>query len=491
MRIGISHQLRIVSIILFCIAVISSETTAQEPTVSIAVPVSGEMIIVHDQQSLILLDTNTGDHRYLVQNGVVRDAYFDHVGKRIAYQSQSSDISLYDIAIETVIEFNDTADEFQYVPIRPPDENTLLLRRYSFIDAARIRNEIVQFNLITQQFSSLGQVFITRELLPDSIPLPAGVSAAYLLRFNVQQNPVFDEWIIFEISAVDAAFVDNPADLAYASQLPAESVVNLVLLWNSLTDTYLSVGESVSLNNPLLATSNWHPGGRLFIVFEGNSLHFMEFDPSEPRVRRVDSISNRPDDALLGWLGVDTHLLYVDLERDTGESIYSIRQFIDDDMFSVEFFRLPASLSATQSDWFLSATLSEQYALSCLFDQALPTQLALGQHGRFVPSASSRDLRDDPFILFSTVLGQATAEAEFTIVDGPACSGGYRFWQIALDDSTVGWAAEAGRTDYFMEPTLPIVHTPTPVPTSTPEPTSTPSHQSPATRPSPRRTCPP
>ena len=50
---------------------------------------------------------------------------------------------------------------------------------------------------------------------------------------------------------------------------------------------------------------------------------------------------------------------------------------------------------------------------------------------------------------------QVTLMAEgtpFTVLDGPTCADGYRWWQLALDDGTTGWAAEASTDTYFLEP---------------------------------------
>jgi hypothetical protein len=50
---------------------------------------------------------------------------------------------------------------------------------------------------------------------------------------------------------------------------------------------------------------------------------------------------------------------------------------------------------------------------------------------------------------------QVTLMAEgtpFTVLDGPTCADGYRWWQLQLDDGTTGWAAEASPDEYFLEP---------------------------------------
>lgn len=38
-----------------------------------------------------------------------------------------------------------------------------------------------------------------------------------------------------------------------------------------------------------------------------------------------------------------------------------------------------------------------------------------------------------------------------TVINGPACSGGVRWWQVEMADGTVGWAAEADASEYFLQ----------------------------------------
>ena len=124
----------------------------------------------------------------------------------------------------------------------------------------------------------------------------------------------------------------------------------------------------------------------------------------------------------------------------------------------------------------------EKYGLSCLFDQAQPTQLNIGARARVnFTNGTPLRLRVEPN-LAATEIQQMPEGTQFDIVGGPACENAdscYRFWQLRLDDETVGWAAEADNTTYFIEPVPPATATPsatpTPTLTSTPTPTDTPT----------------
>jgi hypothetical protein len=65
-------------------------------------------------------------------------------------------------------------------------------------------------------------------------------------------------------------------------------------------------------------------------------------------------------------------------------------------------------------------------------------------------------LRAEPSLDAAEIM-QMPGGTEFNILAGPVCENAdlyYRFWQVQLDDGTVGWAAEADSEAYFMGSTL-------------------------------------
>jgi len=97
----------------------------------------------------------------------------------------------------------------------------------------------------------------------------------------------------------------------------------------------------------------------------------------------------------------------------------------------------------------------------------LPSQLIVGQDGRVTPG-DANNMRDMPSTDGNRV-GQIPGEAQFTVLDGPVCSGGYTWWQIDYG-GLIGWTVESIGDSYTLEPLIPP--TPTPIPTATPLPTT-------------------
>jgi hypothetical protein len=165
----------------------------------------------------------------------------------------------------------------------------------------------------------------------------------------------------------------------------------------------------------------------------------------------VERLANRPYDAVISWLGIDTLLIYIEHDETSGEYLFSIRQIANDTVLETPFIYIPLDWGLSEADFHLSADLPEQYALSCIFDQALPTQMTIGVSGQVsatVPMPLS--VHSEPFLLFSTEIGQIEAGEAFSVIDGPACSSGFRLWQVELDNGTMGWVTEADFEAYFL-----------------------------------------
>lgn len=95
-------------------------------------------------------------------------------------------------------------------------------------------------------------------------------------------------------------------------------------------------------------------------------------------------------------------------------------------------------------------------------------------------------LGQDSLRVRDSAAGTATGENAFpgdimNVQDGPVCAEGRNWWQVRKTDGAwTGWIAEAGDTDYFLEPIQP---TATPTLTSTPTLTVTPSPTVPTSTP--------
>jgi uncharacterized protein YraI len=80
-------------------------------------------------------------------------------------------------------------------------------------------------------------------------------------------------------------------------------------------------------------------------------------------------------------------------------------------------------------------------------------RLTVGALGRVTPGQPNR-IRSAPSMTQSSILGQIPAGATFSVVDGPRCLNGSRWWQVTYNGIT-GWTADADASGYWIEPYLP------------------------------------
>lgn len=84
---------------------------------------------------------------------------------------------------------------------------------------------------------------------------------------------------------------------------------------------------------------------------------------------------------------------------------------------------------------------------------APPSAVAVGMRARVTVSTDGEPLplrmRQSPGGEFIQSIDEGT---EFSIIGGPACSDGFTWWEIRLNDGATGWSAEGSSANYFMEP---------------------------------------
>lgn len=78
------------------------------------------------------------------------------------------------------------------------------------------------------------------------------------------------------------------------------------------------------------------------------------------------------------------------------------------------------------------------------------SRLAVGMRARvtFTDGTPLR-VRSAPGDAIITEMVEGTS---FTILGGPICLDGFTWWQLQLDDGTIGWSAEGDLSDYYIEP---------------------------------------
>ncbi|HML24575.1 MAG TPA: Ig-like domain-containing protein [Aggregatilinea sp.] len=90
--------------------------------------------------------------------------------------------------------------------------------------------------------------------------------------------------------------------------------------------------------------------------------------------------------------------------------------------------------------------------VQCL--SAPDTQIKVGDVA-IVTQEDNRPLnvRQEPNLTAQTVV-QVLPGDTFQVIDGPRCEGGYLWWQVRLDNGTVGWSAEGDQDHYYFAPLL-------------------------------------
>lgn len=117
---------------------------------------------------------------------------------------------------------------------------------------------------------------------------------------------------------------------------------------------------------------------------------------------------------------------------------------------------LLTALTAVVISSFLLTSATHAQVDSC--PGAPVPNLEVGMLGQVtVTNGSSVRVREQPSVSAPIVTTMAEAEA-FSVIDGPRCADGYRWWQLSWlsNGSVTGWSAEGSGNDYFIEPFVPM-----------------------------------
>lgn len=272
---------------------------------------------------------------------------------------------------------------------------------------------------------------------------------------QAEWNPIYSEWIVAQLETLVAgteSYIERPG-------------VTVVLVMNLVT------GETHFLNDVMLDAIDglpsiaWSPDGRKLMVRTG------EFGESTQIVSVLDfgghwrfsAGKNVPLPqqlpSILGWLGVSDLFMLSQFDLDTHIHTRLIGEIIQGKWYTTEFFTLdgdtliigPARVIRSGS-WHLKADDDERRKLSCLFDQARPARLAIGNKARVI--SPTLDVWKEP-TFEGTPITRLPTDTEITVIGRSACFNAenyYRMWQVRLADGMIGWVAEAHTTAYFLEP---------------------------------------
>lgn len=267
-----------------------------------------------------------------------------------------------------------------------------------------------------------------------TVGLPDGAS------LNVQ-----DVWVDGTRSHSRARWLNNGAWIAYFAQ-GGESAAH----WSVVENAPVGENQIVHLDANVVDVSHT-PDGYLAMTDDNQLYHVTDFSAGET-LSESASLVFQADEIV--------QVVYV--SPDLGDYVPPVRAAATPPTETA-----PEAEPATESeDTAVEAPEGEatQFAMN-VCDGAPATRLAAGARARVSGTLPLR-IRAEPG---GNILTQIASNAEFDVIEGPACQGEYTWWRIRTANGTEGWSAEGSLSDYFIEPIgeVPLLQ-PTSVPTVPP-----------------------
>lgn len=244
---------------------------------------------------------------------------------------------------------------------------------------------------------------------------------------------------------IEAAPNSNYAHLEQEGPLPLRNVI--------VYRPDLSTNRTVVFHDPnhlSLATPEWVLNGNAYVfrsfendttrilVYRDGSIHF--FTPTTPF---FSFLTGTPD----GWLVEQDGAVLHYLAPDTYTELGTLDPKTPTYLVSATPLGVNAELPPMQS------TVGEVIPLTmppCAKD--LPPRLRINETGRVTfTDGTALNLRDQAGSGGSVLLKMPEGTI-FTVMEGPACIGGVNWWQLQLEDGTIGWASEGSKGVYYLEP---------------------------------------
>lgn len=439
------------SIIVMLFAVISCTLVVGQATqVKLAYAVHGELIFNYNgSEKLLNMDTFTGEIQILVDGGpFVTSPRLSPSGEALAYFYSVSNVrENFILNLNTGVQHPISAYQGRNTVTYPAgwsDKGEYLYFLTWKAVVGGSRSYIVErYDVNHGTFSTLREFELYERLILNT--------DAFLLQDirGILPNPVYGEWIALLAEGMFSNVVSDPSDTEAD-----------IILWNYQTGELISMGSLLD-DIDLSFQVSWNDHGNSLLVQtytdKGNIVNLIKFEPknADQPIELTKSFPMNQDQTVLSWLGVEDILISFGKDAQTDDRVFYLGQSIGELWYSTEFFRLavdPLSIPYSVEDWQITAGIEEQNKISCLFDQNLKARLNLNGRGRVtIADSFPVRLRSAPG-LDSSVVIEMPAGTEFQVIGSSMCVDGYRWWQIQLDDGTTGYAAEAGTTEYFLEP---------------------------------------
>jgi hypothetical protein len=272
-------------------------------------------------------------------------------------------------------------------------------------------------NYEVQVLNTVSNSIVVLLAYEDDMPIEEFPGLGFDRITQARWNPVFDEWIALLITGFP--FGSEPGAIDVMSQ-------TLGVVFNRVTGKRLGVNAGTDTD---LLSLLWSPDGKYLATNSLKQIEIFELKSVETGWQlEIISSSARLNGLVSNWLGINDLLLYTENDQASQETIVSLAQIINNELFTTEFFRIPRSAftvapltGVTVGDWHLTAEEAERHQLSCLFDHAQPARLGVGDRVRvnFTTGTPLR-LREAPD-LDAAEITQIPEGTEFDVIGGPAC----------------------------------------------------------------------
>jgi len=475
---------------------------AQNASAIVTYSVPGKLLFHNNQDKIFLTDTITGQTSPIIvadNNGYVSNPIWNATGTSISFEeARVAAVNIFDQTTnltKNVTTFSGR-EEVLFVPMAWISEDQYIIYRGfwgSYVDGMVKSNYSIDlFDLSTETMTTITE-HSEGELLTN-LPLPPTLNSFQFKQLRqVVPNPVDNDWWVIQMDGiVPGEFISNESGTY-------ERPITIAYLWNYQTNAMIGLNEL--FNDPISSSERitWSPDGRYLELATYNlndsQNWIVYFDSSKPTPTFEVIDYAQTTEVVYDWLGVGDLFLSLSPADKTPDTILYVSQIINGEWKSREFIRFSDTEFPVVfgMDWHITASPQEQMQISCIFDESLNPQLSIGNEGQVATfDATISHVWAEPD-LRSPMINDLQPNASFEIIDGPACRSGYRWWQIELDNNSIGWAIEASKTTYFLQPisgetmTPPITSTeqqtpiPSETPTSTPPATNAPSETPTAT----------
>jgi hypothetical protein len=418
--------------------------------VTVTIPVRGSLAVAIGEgrdKDIAVIDTYTGTVEVLAaDHGTLETLRWSPTGERIAYYIYGMGnviLNVNDRSMQMLGSFGGDASEDFYFPGGWSADETTILYKGSSVSTNQIT--LYLYHLDTQTLTELRS--FTEEAPVEGMPLPSD-DELYILQDirYYQPNPVYDKWILLQFDTLAPSDINNDESI---------HSIALNILWN------YDIGAMISLDalfdDPISSLPmEWSRDGQYLLLStfrQDAKTHIVRFEPNGA-VEVIASANISIYRVPMFFVGAGNLILTLGQDDATQEYIFYLSEIIDGEWHETEFIRLDTVNFGTYNfdDWYLRASEEEKKTLSCLFDQTLPPRLELNQRGRVtLTDGTPTRLRAAPGTA-SQVVTPLAEGTSFDVTASPACADGYRWWQLQLDDGTIGYAAEADTSNYFLEP---------------------------------------